>query len=155
MKRVLFLCTGNYYRSRFAEELFNHLAEQKKLDWRADSSGLAVETGIKNVGPISHDTIAGLLRMQVIPKHAERSPRQVTHEELKAADLVFAVKEAEHRPLLASRYAGWEDRVTYWHVHDLDGYGVAEALAELTSHVQELIESLRTAPDAVGSDAKE
>jgi hypothetical protein len=26
MKSVLFLCTGNYYRSRFAEELFNHRA---------------------------------------------------------------------------------------------------------------------------------
>lgn len=23
MKKVLFLCTGNYYRSRFAQELFN------------------------------------------------------------------------------------------------------------------------------------
>jgi protein-tyrosine phosphatase len=25
-KQVLFLCTGNYYRSRYAEELFNHLS---------------------------------------------------------------------------------------------------------------------------------
>ena len=40
-KTVLFLCTGNYYRSRFAEILFNHLAGQSKLAWRADSRGLA------------------------------------------------------------------------------------------------------------------
>jgi len=26
MKTVLFLCTGNFYRSRFAEEVFNHLS---------------------------------------------------------------------------------------------------------------------------------
>jgi len=25
-RTVLFLCTGNYYRSRFADELFNHKA---------------------------------------------------------------------------------------------------------------------------------
>jgi protein-tyrosine phosphatase len=31
-KIMLFLCTGNYYRSRFAELLFNHLAKQRGLD---------------------------------------------------------------------------------------------------------------------------
>ena len=40
-KRVLFLCTGNYYRSRFAEILFNQLAPTRGLNWRADSRGLA------------------------------------------------------------------------------------------------------------------
>ncbi|HVJ67318.1 MAG TPA: hypothetical protein VM510_05000, partial [Caulifigura sp.] len=40
LKRVLFLCTGNYYRSRFSEELFNSLAKQHNLDWSADSAGL-------------------------------------------------------------------------------------------------------------------
>ena len=39
--KVLFLCTGNYYRSRFAEMLFNALASRKDLDWTADSRGLA------------------------------------------------------------------------------------------------------------------
>ena len=30
-KGVLFLCTGNYYRSRFAEILFNSVAAQMGL----------------------------------------------------------------------------------------------------------------------------
>jgi len=34
---VLFLCTGNYYRSRFAEILFNAVAAKEGLGWRADS----------------------------------------------------------------------------------------------------------------------
>ena len=58
MKTVLFLCTGNYYRSRFAEELFNHQAERADLDWIAQSRGLALERGALlavrsggNVGP--------------------------------------------------------------------------------------------------------
>ena len=51
MKQVLFLCTGNYYRSRFAEIFFNHLASQTSLPWHADSSGLYVQPdGVVNAG---------------------------------------------------------------------------------------------------------
>jgi hypothetical protein len=39
-KQVLFVCTGNHYRSRFAEALFNQKARQAQLDWRALSRGL-------------------------------------------------------------------------------------------------------------------
>ena len=37
-KTVLFLCTGNYYRSRFAEILFNSVAGRMGLPWKASSS---------------------------------------------------------------------------------------------------------------------
>ena len=53
MRTVLFLCTGNYYRSRFAEIVFNSLAREAGLAWRAESRGLAVERGAGNVGPLS------------------------------------------------------------------------------------------------------
>ena len=56
-KIMLFLCTGNYYRSRFAELLFNHLAKQRGLDWQATSRGLALERGANNVGSISQHTL--------------------------------------------------------------------------------------------------
>ena len=39
-KRVLFICSGNYYRSRLAEILFNHEAERVGLAWEAGSRGL-------------------------------------------------------------------------------------------------------------------
>ena len=51
-KTVLFLCTGNYYRSRFAEVLFNSVAGKMGLAWQASSRGLALERGVNNVGPI-------------------------------------------------------------------------------------------------------
>jgi protein-tyrosine-phosphatase len=43
MPKALLLCTGNYYRSRFAEELSNHLARHHAVDWIAESRALAIE----------------------------------------------------------------------------------------------------------------
>ena len=45
MNTVLFLCSGNYYRSRFAEHQFNAIADRDQLPWRADSRGLVVGPG--------------------------------------------------------------------------------------------------------------
>lgn len=59
-RRLLFLCTGNYYRSRFAEMLFNALTAQLDLNWNADSRGIATERGSQNIGPISPCVRAGL-----------------------------------------------------------------------------------------------
>jgi protein-tyrosine-phosphatase len=56
-KTVLFLCTGNYYRSRFAEILFNSVAAPMGLPWRASSRGLAIERGVNNIGPMSISAI--------------------------------------------------------------------------------------------------
>ncbi|MBV8781894.1 MAG: low molecular weight phosphatase family protein [Phycisphaerae bacterium] len=142
MKTVLFLCTGNYYRSRFAEVLFNHLAQLAKLSWRADSSGLALEFGTFNIGPISRDTLAQL-KTCGISHNPSRNPKQCTVDELKQANLVVALKEAEHRPMLKRRYPGWAERVEYWHVHDLDQATADAALSEIDLHVRALIERLK------------
>jgi protein-tyrosine phosphatase len=48
-KTVLFLCTGNYYRSRFAEVLFNSVADRMGLPWRASSRGLALEHHLRKM----------------------------------------------------------------------------------------------------------
>lgn len=41
MKKLLFVCTGNTCRSPMAEVIFNSFAEEKNLDWRAESAGVA------------------------------------------------------------------------------------------------------------------
>ena len=41
MKKLLFVCTGNTCRSPMAEVIFNSLAAQHGLDWRAESAGVA------------------------------------------------------------------------------------------------------------------
>lgn len=141
MKTVLFLCTGNYYRSRFAEHLFNRLAEESGLAWRAVSRGLAVGTA-DNIGPISTFALAGLEKRGIRLAGAPRGPVQAIEADLAGADLVVALKEAEHRALTALRHPGWADAAEYWHIHDLDCAGSEEALAELDREVRALVARL-------------
>ena len=65
-------------------------------------------------------------------------------EDLTRADRVIALKEAEHRPLLAAHFPGWEERVEYWHVHDLDGATPTQALGEIEVLVKHLVERIAT-----------
>ncbi len=140
MKSVLFLCTGNYYRSRFAEIFFNHHAEQRGLPWRASSRGLALNP--LNVGPISQYTIERLT-VHGIPLDADqRFPIDVTQQDFAAAFHVVAVKEAEHRPLIRSRFPTILERVEFWHVHDVDCAGPDVAMPHLERKVFGLMKRL-------------
>jgi protein-tyrosine phosphatase len=142
-RTVLFLCTGNYYRSRFAEEWFNHLADKSSLAWSADSRGLALELGIFNVGPISAHTRRALAARNIAIPEPVRPPADCTEGDLAGADLIIALKEAEHRAYLIKRFPNWADRVTYWHVHDLDQSGPEEAIAEIANLVGQLVAKIR------------
>ncbi len=142
--KVVFLCSGNYYRSRFAEHLFNHLAAQKGLSWQAESYGLVVDRPNHNQGPISVRTGQALQERGVPLPTPPRFPMQLTPTALATADLVIALKEAEHRPIMAERFAGWVDRIEYWHIHDLDQASAEEALSAIEEEVLRLIDRLST-----------
>ena len=118
-KTVLFLCTGNYYRSRFAEVLFNSVAGKMGLPWKAASRGLALERGINNVGPMPVEAIKALEALGIRAADAvTRLPAQVTTDDLERADRVIALKQAEHLPLLQERFPAWAEKVELWHVDD-------------------------------------
>ena len=118
-KTVLFLCTGNYYRSRFAEVLFNSVAGKMGLPWQASSRGLALERGVNNVGPMAVEAITALEALGVRADDAvTRFPVQVTTDDLEGADRVVALKHAEHLPLLQERFPAWVEKVEFWHVDD-------------------------------------
>lgn len=144
-RQILFLCTGNYYRSRFAEEVFNHLARQAELEWVATSRGLSPDP-VGNVGPLSAHTKRAMSVRGLQLAEPVRYPMALTEEDLAAADLVVALKEAEHRRMLTRQFPAWPDRVRYWHVHDLDLSTGEEATSQIEGLVAELIASLRAEP---------
>src|SRR5665213_1927331 len=96
-RKILFLCTGNYYRSRFAEILFNHLAPKAGIDYAATSRALAIELGIFNIGAISAHTRRALQDRGIPLAEPVPYPQQCDEGDLRGAARVIALKEAEHR----------------------------------------------------------
>lgn len=141
---VLFLCTGNYFRSRFAEIYFNHCASSNAIPVRAESRGIAIEFGHANLGPISADTLRVLTARGIPLEQPIRYPLPLAEADLARHAHIVAVKETEHRPLLDRKFPGWSDRVEYWQVDDIDCARAEDAIAQLEREVERLLARLGT-----------
>jgi len=137
---VLFICTGNYYRSRFAEAVFNHRARALGLPFRAFSRGLAVHLIDGDLSSYTQEA----LEERGIPRDCTGPTRvPLTQADLARAERVIALKEDEHRPLMEQHFPLWADHIQYWHVHDLDQSEAEDALPEIERQVEALIEEMR------------
>jgi len=144
MKKILFLCTGNYYRSRFSEEYFNHHAKSQSLAWIADSMGIQRSfVGNGNVGPIAVNTLNKLSELGIQPSGHQRMPKKVLVEHFREFDRVIAVSLDEHKPMLAEL---WDQdvlsKVEYFDVEDLHIEGPETALPRLIVHLDKLLSSI-------------
>ena len=137
--QILFLCTGNYYRSRYAEEVFNFRAGAEGVAWRAFSRGLAEATSPENVGPMSRFALDALEQRSIAPCGAGRLPTPCSPADFEQASLIIALKEVEHRPMVERRFPHVTGRIEYWHVHDIEFAPPEVALPMIDAAVDELI----------------
>jgi protein-tyrosine phosphatase len=144
MHKILFICTGNYYRSRYAEYYFNSLAKKQNLDWEASSRGLATDLGDGNIGPIAPRVIIRLKEKEIPVNGKIRYPIQLAQADFQEADLVIALNEPEHRKLMQLRFPEWANRITYWHVPDLDQVGSEVAFPKIEQYITEQLQHLNS-----------
>ncbi|MCP5159288.1 MAG: low molecular weight phosphatase family protein [Gammaproteobacteria bacterium] len=143
MNNLLFLCTGNYYRSRFCEEYFNHLASRHALAWRARSRGLAPDiTVFRNPGPLSPHTYQGLNALGVVLEATLRDPLSVQSSDWVKAQHIIALSRVEHEPMVERFFPSYAPVVEYWEVGDLPVASPTEALSRMAGAVHELINRL-------------
>lgn len=148
-RTILFLCTGNYYRSRFAEIYFNSIADKFGLPWRATSRGLALERGVNNVGPMAVSAIKALELLGVRNnRECSRLPLPAASGDFEQASLVIALKQTEHQPLLVERFPSWAEKVEFWHIDD-----AADALSCIERAVMGLVARLCGGKDTVVEEA--
>ncbi|HLP77573.1 MAG TPA: low molecular weight phosphatase family protein [Candidatus Paceibacterota bacterium] len=138
--QVLFLCTGNYYRSRFAEELFNHLALEAGFSVRAYSLGFTPHPKT-NPGPISKHALLALAKYGIVPERPHM-PASVSAEDFAQFKVCIVLCEREHRPMMEQMFPEFVDRVIYWRVEDLGLERPENALAQIESAVRLLLAEL-------------
>lgn len=138
---VLFLCTMNYYRSRFAHLYFNHLAEGTGL--HADSRGLM--TDAYHLPGISRQAVNALTKAGVVLSDRDyRNPILATPYDLEQAHLVIAMYRREHEPMVLQRFRRHRALVTYWDIQDLDEAPASHALTLCMQQVETLFTRLAT-----------
>jgi protein-tyrosine phosphatase len=138
-KTVLFICTGNFYRSRFAEAVFNYHASQLPLPWKAISRGLAIHWA---TGPLSPFTAGALFSRRIPLHHTAPNRMQLTENDLKAADLRILMDRTEHFAMMVEQFPLWTDRVEYWEVPDLPINQPEVALPAIEGKVLALLDRL-------------
>ncbi|MFM8229917.1 MAG: low molecular weight phosphatase family protein [Chthoniobacterales bacterium] len=123
IKRVLFVCSGNFYRSRLAEILFNEAAEKLGMDWEAESRGLLKTGELKGMS----DHVVTYLRDHELSHLAvePRDPLLLDVEDITAFDLIVGLCREEHEPIINKKYLSLAramvkaGRLRYWRIYDI------------------------------------
>ena len=143
MQKILFICSGNYYRSRFAEEYFNHLAEAKGLDWKAFSRGLSQNMpSPSNPGSISEHALKALNERKIHGKALSRLPMPIEDDDFIKNDKIIALSENEHRPMLEARFNQHSSKVDFFEVGDLPLEYPVEAMNKLALLIEALVDKI-------------
>ena len=140
MNHVIFICTGNYYRSRFAEAVFNHHAAEHQLNWQAFSRGLAIHLAPDD--GLSIHTRNALTARGISIHRTAADKSALTESDLRRASRLIALSEAEHRPYLRSLFPGGEETGEDWDADELDVAQADEVLPEIETKVIALVHQL-------------
>lgn len=122
-KRLIFICTGNYYRSRLAELLFNHYNAGNGLPWTAESRGILENFGHQGISPHA----VGYLRKRELGNLAEAppDPLPLMVGDFENAALLIALNRSEHEPMLREKFGqiprilARQGKLRFWNVCDV------------------------------------
>jgi len=136
-KQVLFLCTGNYYRSRFAELYFNHKAVN--TNWISFSRGLNLNP--HNSGKIFSFVTEELFKLGVSVEN-QPYPQKVEAKDFEKADMIIGLNKNEHQKMIEKKFPQFKEEVIYWDIADVFEKDSSSEVPKIIQNVDQLIEQL-------------
>ena len=131
--KILFVCTGNAYRSPLAEALLKKL----RPDLDVDSAGLHVAI------PIATETRNYLKKLNA-EQYLKSSPENLDEKNLRAYDVIVAM-QPRHKNAVLRKCPECENRIVVWNIEDpyFEEQKVAEKIySNIKNNVKELAKSL-------------
>jgi protein-tyrosine-phosphatase len=131
--KILFVCSGNAYRSPLAEALLKKL----RPDLEIDSAGLHV------IIPISRQ-VREYLAKQNATQYLKKTPQSINEKKLRDYDLIVAM-EYIHTNAILSICPECEGRIVEWNIEDpyfLENEDTKDIYAQIENKVEELAKSL-------------
>ena len=143
MVKLYFICMGNYYRSRLAEELAIHYALKYGVEIETESGGLSHRMpNPSNPGPIAQGTLRYLTEKGVQPRKAEHMPKRCTIEAVRAADIIICTDESEQRHLFIEEFPDHGGKLICWQARDVLFDPMLQTPEIIDRKVEDLIRSL-------------
>ena len=131
--RVLFVCTGNAFRSPVAEALLRKYEPEIEVD----------SAGINLVVPIA-ESVRNYLAREKAEQYLKRSPERLNEKNLENYDLIIAMEQS-HMDVVLSKCPECVDKIVVWNIIDQIGFRETEKrlmYKQIKKKVEELAETL-------------
>ena len=141
MNNILFVCTGNIFRSRFAEEVFNHLCKINGVDATAFSAGLQV--GRYKQRKIYWPAMSELERLKIEPLRSNEDSVHINDIDVSIYYQIICMDEEEHKPMVRSNELLSGFTFQYWNIVDMPKVSSDISLPKCYKKVESLIDQLK------------